>query len=45
LLDWIDDQDADNSAFYVDNATASETPEGVRATSTSSYSRCCVSIE
>jgi hypothetical protein len=45
LLDWIDDQDADNSAFYVDNATAAEAPEGVRATSTSSYSRCCVSIE
>jgi len=45
LLDWIDDQDADNSAFYVDSATSSEDPEGVRATSTSSYSRCCVSIE
>jgi hypothetical protein len=45
LLDWVDDQDADGSALYINNATASEDPDGVRATSTSSYARCCVNLE
>jgi hypothetical protein len=45
LLDWIDDQDADDSALYVNNAATPENLEAARATSTSSYSRCCVNIE
>lgn len=44
LLDWIDDQDADDSALYV-NATTAENPDGARATSTSSYCRCCTDVE
>ncbi len=45
LLDWVDDQDADGSALYINSATASEDPDGARATSTSSYARCCTSLE
>ena len=44
LLDWMDDQDDDDSALYV-NATTSENPDGARATSTSSYCRCCTDVE
>lgn len=44
LLDWMDDQDADDSALYV-NATTAENPDGARATSTSSYCRCCTDVE
>ena len=45
FLDWIDDQDGVGTALYVTSATASEAPEASRATSTSSYGRCCESIE
>lgn len=45
LLDWINDQDADDSALYVNQAATPENIEGARATSTSSYARCCVNIE
>ena len=44
LQDWIDDQDADDSALYINNTTA-ENPDGTRATSTSSYCRCCTDVE
>ena len=43
--DWIADQDADDSALYVNSATDPANPEGARATSTSSWSRCCVEVE
>jgi hypothetical protein len=43
-LDWIDDQDADDSAFYV-NATDANNPEGVTPTSTSNWCRCCADLE
>ena len=45
LLDWIDDQDADDSALYVNNGTDVANPDGTRATTTSSYCRCCASVE
>jgi hypothetical protein len=44
LQDWIDDQDDDDSALYV-NATNAENPDGTRSTSTSSYCRCCTDLE
>ncbi len=44
LLDWIGDQDAAGAGLYVSVNTA-EAPDSSRATSTSSYARCCVSIE
>lgn len=43
--DWMADQDADDSALYVNNGTDSSNPEGARATTTSSWSRCCVAVE
>jgi hypothetical protein len=45
LQDWLGDQDADDSALYVNNATNADNPDGVRTTSTSSWSRCCLSVE
>lgn len=45
LLDWMDDQDAAGSALYVTSTASAETLDAVRATSTSSYCRCCASIE
>lgn len=45
LLDWIDDQDADDSALYVNATSTPENPDGARATTTSSYCRCCTNIE
>lgn len=44
FLDWIGAQDAVGTALYV-SATTAESPDGSRATSTSSYGRCCVSLE
>ncbi|MDQ3366472.1 MAG: hypothetical protein M3680_13685 [Myxococcota bacterium] len=44
VLDWIDDQDAPGSALFV-ASTNTESPEGARATSTSSYCRCCANVE
>ena len=44
VLDWIDDQDADDSALYVATTTA-ENPEQARATSTASFCRCCTDLE
>jgi hypothetical protein len=44
LLDWMDDQDSDDNALYV-NATTAENPDGSRATTTSSYCRCCTDLE
>jgi hypothetical protein len=43
--DWIADQDANDSALYVDNSADSGNPDGSRATTTSSWSRCCVEVE
>jgi hypothetical protein len=45
LLDWIDDQDADDSALYVNSVSDVGNLDGARATATSSYCRCCASIE
>ncbi|NVB83333.1 MAG: hypothetical protein HOV81_33485 [Kofleriaceae bacterium] len=42
--DWMADQDADDSALYV-NSTDTTNPEGARATTTASWSRCCVVVE
>jgi hypothetical protein len=44
LFDWMDDQSVDDSAFFV-SATTPENPDGVRATTTSSFCRCCTNIE
>ena len=45
-LDWLDDQDADDSAFFVNSSSGDgNNPDGVRATTTSSYCRCCASVE
>ena len=44
VLDWIDDQSTDDNAFYVNSSTA-ENPDAVRATTTSSYCRCCTDVE
>ncbi|MDX2088737.1 MAG: hypothetical protein SFX73_12850 [Kofleriaceae bacterium] len=45
LLDWIDDQDAPDSALYVDSTTDVNALEGSRATTSASYCRCCASVE
>ncbi|MBX3159468.1 MAG: hypothetical protein KF773_26085 [Deltaproteobacteria bacterium] len=44
LLDWVDDQSVDDQAFFV-NANTAENIDGVRATSTSSFCRCCLNVE
>ncbi len=44
LLDWLADQDGDDSALYV-NAVNTENPDGSRGTNTSSYCRCCANVE
>ena len=44
ILDWLDNQDADDSALYVNSADVNN-PDGARATTTSSYCRCCVNVE
>jgi hypothetical protein len=45
-LDWVDDQDADDSAFFVNTTTAdAANPDGVRVTTTASYCRCCADTE
>ncbi len=44
LLDWVDDQDADDNALYINSVDVTN-PEGSRATTTASYCRCCASIE
>lgn len=44
LLDWVDDQDADDSAIYVSSTTA-ENMDGARVTTTASYCRCCADVE
>jgi len=45
LLDWMDDQDAAGSALYVSNFSGTDITDSARATSTSSYCRCCESTE
>jgi len=45
LLDWIDDQNGDDNAFYVNSTASAENPDGTRATSTSSWCRCCANVE
>ncbi|MBL9015501.1 MAG: hypothetical protein JNL83_15055 [Myxococcales bacterium] len=45
-LDWMDDQDADDSAMFVNSSSGdAANPDGTRATTTSSYCRCCADIE
>jgi len=45
LLDWVDDQDAVGSAFFVASTASAESPDGVRVTTTSSFCRCCADVE
>jgi hypothetical protein len=45
LLDWMDDQSGDDSALYINSLASAENPEGSRATSTSSWCRCCANVE
>lgn len=44
LLDWLADRTAVDSAMYVNNASNPDSPEGTRATSTSSYGRCMINL-
>lgn len=44
LYDWIDDQTDDDDALYV-NSVNTENPDGVQATTTSSWCRCCADVE
>jgi hypothetical protein len=44
VLDWLDDQDSDDNALFV-NAANTENPEGSRQTNTASYCRCCANVE
>jgi hypothetical protein len=44
LLDWVDDQDGVGTALFV-TSSAAETMDGSRATSTSSFCRCCANVE
>ncbi|HTL37421.1 MAG TPA: hypothetical protein VL326_30010 [Kofleriaceae bacterium] len=43
--DWMGDQDGNDSALFVDDSTSAENPDGSRATTSSSWSRCCVELE
>jgi hypothetical protein len=43
-LDWMDDQSTDDNAFYV-NGTDPANPDGVIATTTANWCRCCASVE
>ena len=43
--DWIDDQDADSSALFINNAGSAADPDGAQATTTSLWGRCCLSVE
>lgn len=45
FLDWMDDQDAVNSALYVNTSGSSDAPEAAQATSTGAFARCCLNIE
>ena len=45
LLDWIDDQSGDDTALYINSLSSAENPDGSRATSTSSWCRCCANAE
>ena len=45
LYDWLADQDADDSALFINNAGDPANPDGARAASTSSYARCCYLVE
>jgi hypothetical protein len=44
ISDWMDDQDSDDNAMYVNNASA-DNPDGSRVTTTSSWTRCCLDLE
>jgi hypothetical protein len=44
VLDWIDDQDAANSAFFINSSTDVELVQ-TRATTTASFCRCCANVE
>ena len=44
-LDWMDDQSTDANAFFVSDGTNAADPDGVRATTTSSFCRCCQNVE
>jgi hypothetical protein len=45
LYDWLADQDADDSALYVNNAADPANPEGAQITSSATYARCCYEVE
>jgi hypothetical protein len=44
-LDWMADQSDDDTALYVNDGTSAENPDGTRATTSSSWSRCCATVE
>jgi len=44
LLDWVDDQDAVTSAFFINSGTDPEAMQP-RATTTSGFCRCCADVE
>jgi hypothetical protein len=44
VLDWVDDQDAVTSAFFINSSTDPEAM-AVRATTTSGFCRCCANVE
>lgn len=44
ILDWVDDQDADDNGLYINSSDVTN-PDGSRATTTASYCRCCASLE
>ena len=41
---YVDDQDADDNALFI-NSTDVTNPDGSRLTTTSSFCRCCASVE
>ena len=45
LLDWIDDQSTDNTAFYIGSTASADDPDSVQSATVTGFSRCCVSTE
>ena len=44
ILDWVDDQDANDNGLYIDSTDVTN-PDASRLTTTSSFCRCCASLE
>ena len=45
VLDWVDDESTDGHAFFINSTASAENPDGVQATSTSGFGRCCANLE